>query len=181
MQSNEFDELYSQVSRLSKLLATAYRDVTGEDLDLEGVVRHYPLVALGVAAGAGALGGWWAARRFRKQLPPPAPRSQVEMTLESLRDFSSRWKAAGQRAPGQGSGMAWEYLEQLLKSFPDKTKEEGKPAKNWLDTVLEPKLKEGMDTFVSNLSRNKMGAYFRQQIQRLESGDDTRLEDPESP
>jgi hypothetical protein len=189
MPSDEFDELYLQANRLSKILVSAYRDITGEDLDLEGIVRHYPLVALGLAAGAGALGGWWVARKFQPQLPPPRPRSQLDTALDSLRDIGAKFKAAGQGAPGD-EATPWEYVERLLpgalealrKTFPDANIGQGaSPGKNWLDTVLEPELRAGLDNVVSNLSESKVGLYFRQRMRRLGKGKDTRLEDQEGP
>jgi len=190
MPSDEFDELYSQASRLSKILVSAYRDVTGEDLDLEGIVRHYPLVALGLAAGVGALGGWWAAGKFQSRLPPPRPKSQFDTALESLRDIGARFKAANQGASGESPATSWEYLEQFLpgalealrKAFPEANTGQAAPrGKNWLDTVLEPELKAGLDNVVSNLSESKVGLYFRERIRRLGNGKDIHLEDSDSP
>ena len=190
MSSDEFDELYSQANRLSKILVSAYRDITGEDLDLEGIVRHYPLVALGLAAGAGALGGWWVARKFQAQLPPPTPKSQLDTALDSLRDIRAKFRAAGEGAPGETPARPWEYVEWLLpgalealrKTFPDANIGQGaSPGKNWLDTVLEPELRAGLDNVVSNLSESKVGLYFRQRMRRLGKGKDTRLEDLDGP
>ena len=190
MPSDEFDELYSRASGLSKILASAYRDVTGEDLDLEGIVRHYPLVALGLAAGAGALSGWWVARKFQAKLPPPAPKSQLDTALESLRDIGAKFKAAGQRAPGETPATPWEYAERLLpgaldalrKAFPDANIGRGASSgKNWLDAVLEPELKAGLDDVVSHLSESKVGLYLRQRMRRLGNGRDTHLDDPDGP
>ena len=69
MQGDEFDDLLRQARHVGKILTAVYKEVTGEELDLEQAVRHYPLVALGLAAGAGALAGWWIGRGSAKQLP----------------------------------------------------------------------------------------------------------------
>ena len=86
MQSDDIEELFSQAGHFLKLLRRAFEDVTGEDLDIETAIRHYPLVAVGLAAGAGMLGGWTLARRSKPQLPPPKPR----LSFDSLRDIRSR-------------------------------------------------------------------------------------------
>src|SRR5437868_8532970 len=116
MDSDDIEEIFSQAGRLLKFLDTTFRDVTGEDLDLESAVRHYPLVALGLAAGAGALGGWFLGRRSRLQLPPPAP--EPKRPLDSLRDITSRLqlpqKPAEDTPPGQEPRHPMEYLEQMV-------------------------------------------------------------------
>src|SRR5437588_8982191 len=85
MEQRDFDELIDQIRVLGTSFARAYRDITGEELNIEGVIRHYPIVVVGVAAGAGAVGGWFFARRGRKQLPPvqpmPSPLEYVERLL----------------------------------------------------------------------------------------------------
>lgn len=180
MNSNEFDDLMAQAKHIGKVLATLYEDVTGEEFDLEGAIRHYPLVALGLALGAGALGGWWIARRARPQLPPaPPPKSQ----LDSLRSLGARLRPRTEPAPGQEPVGPLDYLEHLVPGgvdkvreyLPDVTPEEATAmAKEWLDTFVEPRLKQSFDNLDS-----KLGAFFKQQLQRLE-GDD-RPEEPPAP
>jgi hypothetical protein len=181
MNSNEFDDLVAQAKQIGKVLATLYEDVTGEELDLEGAIRHYPLIALGLALGAGALGGLWITRRARSQLPPPPqPKSQLDSTFDSLRSLGARFRQRSERTPGQEPVGPLDYLEQLLPGGVDKVREflpEVTPeeatavAQEWLDSFVEPKLKQGLDNL-----ENRFGAFFRQQLQRLED-----KEGPEEP
>ncbi|MBV9282334.1 MAG: hypothetical protein JOZ41_19810, partial [Chloroflexi bacterium] len=159
--------------------------VTGEDFDLESAIRHYPLVALGVAAGLGAVGGWWLGRRSRPQLPAPQPKSQLESTFESLRDLGSR---LAHPSPGdQGHEGPLGYLEQLVpegletvrKALPELTSEETiSQAKTWFETVVEPKLKEGLDNVVS---QSRVGSFLKDVLRQADTSEETHLPDPEDP
>lgn len=161
MEQRDFDELVNQARQIAKQLGAVYRDVTGEDLDLEGIVRHYPLIAVGIAAGAGALGGWLAARRAQRRLPPP-PSSHKHTPLEYI-----------ERLLPQG-------VERAREMLPDVVSEEvAERAEAWVEEVLQPRLKEGVESVMANMSETRWGLYLRQTIERLESGEDRQLEDPE--
>ena len=54
-------------------------------------------------------------------------------------------------------------------------------AKTWVDTVLEPKLRQGIDTMATNVSESKFGSFFRQTLARFEETEDHTLDDPEAP
>lgn len=164
MDSQEFEELFKQARQLTGAMRTLFREVTGEELDLEAAIRHYPLVTLGIAAGAGALGGWWVGRKSRPQLAPPEPKRNLP------------------------SGNPLGYIEQLFPEGIDKVKnllpesiseEAADMAKTWVDDVLEPKFREGLETVVGNVSETKFGLFFKQALQHLESHEDHDLEDPE--
>ena len=174
MESDDIEEIFSQAGRLLKFLDTTFRDVTGEDLDLESAVRHYPLVALGLAAAAGALGGWFLGRRSQPQLPPPTPESK--RPIDSLRDITSRFQLPQKPAeeapppPGQEPRHPMEYLEQLVPEgmerirsiLPDVTPDEAAAvAREWMDTFMEPKLKQGLESVVANVSESKFGEYLK--------------------
>lgn len=172
MNSNDFDEIFSQAGNLLKLLNKVFEGVTGEPLDLESAVRHYPLLAVGLAAGTGAIGGWLLARRSSPQLPPPAP----SRPLDSLPDIRSKLRPAEETGPAQQPVHPLEYLEQLVPEgldrlrnvLPDVTSEEASAlAREWAD-VLEPKVKQGLDTVVANLSESRFGIYFRRRAQRTD-------------
>jgi hypothetical protein len=159
MEQHDFDDLMAQARQVAKQLAGVYRDVTGEELDLESMVRHSPLVAVGIAAGFGALGGWFVARRTQRQLPPPKP---APNPLESV-----------ERLLPEGIEKVREILPGVV---PDDAAD---VARAWMEEVLEPKLKEGVDNVVANVGETRLGMFIRQTIQRLETGEDRTLDDPE--
>lgn len=160
MDPSDFDELLNRARDARHLLETLYKDVTGEDLDIEGAVRHYPLLAVGLAAGAGVLGGWWLGRKQQPQLPPPPP----------------------ERAPSrfEGLGNPFEMLEGFIPGAAEKVRErmpevvvseEVKTiARTWISGVLEPKLKgTGNDA--------TLGGILRHVVQRMDTSEDIELED----
>lgn len=160
MQQDDFDQIFGQVQQVTRVFVGLYRETTGEDLDLDGIVRHYPLLAVGVVAGAAAVGGFLAGRRSVKQLPPPR-----------------------QELPNP-----FEYVERLLPDGIEKVREllpeaiadeAAATARTWVDEVLEPRLKEGVDAVVANVAETRFGSFLKQTIERLEHGEDTQLEDPE--
>src|SRR5437763_10932800 len=136
MEQSDFDELIQGAKQFGAHLATVYRELTGEDLDIETAIRHYPLVAIGVAAGAGAVGGWFVARRGRKQLPapsPPPPPSPPHLSYVER--------------------LIPEGLERVREILPESFAEEAATqARAWVEDVLEPRLKEGMESAVSNFN-----------------------------
>src|SRR5947209_468928 len=69
--SKDFDELFEQAGLIARALRDAYKDVSGEELDLEAALKNYPLLIIGTAIGTGALAGWWIAHR--RQPPEPSP------------------------------------------------------------------------------------------------------------
>src|SRR6516164_6001517 len=71
MEQRDFDELIAYARQAGQLQKTVFKDLADEELDLESAVRNYPVLALTLAAGAGAAAGWWAAHRRRAALPPP--------------------------------------------------------------------------------------------------------------
>lgn len=149
MQPRDFDDLVARVRQVAAVFGTIYQDVTGEEFDLEGAVRHYPLVSLGVAAGAGLLAGVWIARRPQAQLPPPPPPTP---------------------------SRPFDYLEQLLpqplermrRAFPEMMGDEaGAVARNWFDSVIEPGLRDTLES-------TKFGLFLRRALDRPdESGTET--------
>src|SRR5437588_942758 len=71
MDSSDFDELIDQAKQIGKMLGDLFEEVTGDEFDLEGTIKHYPLIALGLGLGAGTIAGWWVGSRRRPALPPP--------------------------------------------------------------------------------------------------------------
>lgn len=159
MEQKDFDELLEQVRILGQSFVHAYQDVTGEELDLESAIRHYPLIAVGLAAGAGALGGWLFARRRQKQLPPP-PASPKPL------DFMERLVPDG--------------FEKVRDLLPESLAEDAAAsARTWVDQVLEPTIKEGLQSAVENVEHTRFGVFLKESLRRLEGGDDHHLPDPE--
>lgn len=150
MQSSDFDDLLARWRQFSGILATVYRDVTGEELNLESAVRHYPLVALGVAAGVGFVAGQTLARRSEHQLPPPPP-------------------TRGSSSFEQFLPAPFERVRELL---PEWSAEEAEAqARVWIDTVIEPRIRETLES-------TRFGSFLRRTREGRDE-DDTAEQDPE--
>jgi hypothetical protein len=128
----DYDELFTHARHVATLLATLYRDVAGEELDLETAIKHYPLIAVGLAAGLGTLGGLWLGRKLSPQLPPPSrpgPLDRLEQYLPIP-------------------------LDRVMDFIPETTIEGVTDvAREWMGTVLEPRIKEVTDGPFGNLVR----------------------------
>jgi hypothetical protein len=189
MESSEFDELLKQAKQILSQLKEAYREVAGEELDLEGAVKHYPLLALTLAAGVGAVGGWFVGRRMRPppqplQLPPPKPQSRLDRTWQSAREMGEKLKERHDAAPEGSPPTPLDYLETLMPEkmehvreiLPEGTTEDmAARAREWMDTRVEPKLQQGLE----RAAGSKLGVFVRETLQRLESrqNGDTELPD----
>ncbi|MDQ2742744.1 MAG: DUF883 C-terminal domain-containing protein [Chloroflexota bacterium] len=137
MEPSSFDDLLAGWRQFSDILSTVYKDITGENLDLESAVRHYPLLTLGAAAGVGFVAGQFLARRSQTRLPESPPPRQPEL----LPQFPA--------AP----------LERLRELLPEWNAEEAEAqARAWIDTVVEPRLRETFDN-------SRLGAFFRRTIE----------------
>lgn len=191
MDSSDFDDLIGQAKQIGKVLGDLFEEVTGEELDLEGAIKHYPLIALGVGLGVGAIAGWWVGSKRRPALPPPdalpqvSPPSGLGRLGELLKGIQS--SSTGE---GEGTNHPRDVLENLFPSgvekvrdvLPDVVSEEAAAmAKTWVDTVLEPKLRQGIDSMTTNVSESKLGTFFRQTLARYEETEDHHLDDPEPP
>jgi hypothetical protein len=159
MDPKNFDDLFSQAGTILRALRDAYEEVLGEELDIESGLKNYPLLVIGLAAGAGALGGWWIARRSASPaLPPPREQGQTTTPLD--------------------------YLERLFPKQVNKVKdvlpegaadEAAAAAKHWLEGILEPKFKQS----VENAGETRFGSFLRETIRRFEQGEDRTLDDPQ--
>ncbi|HLJ68448.1 MAG TPA: hypothetical protein VKX16_13920 [Chloroflexota bacterium] len=160
MDSREFDELLDAAKQVSRILRTVFADITGEDISLDSALRNYPLVTLGAAAGLGAVAGWWVGHKRRPALPPPPrPASHPLDYLEQ---------------------MLPEGMSKLLRSMPDAvTEEAGAAAKNWVDSVLEPMVKQRLDNVAESVATSKWGSLLRQAMERMDPGGDIQLDDPQ--
>lgn len=156
MDTGEFDELFESATTVLRAIRNVYGEVVGEEFDLESALKNYPLLLLGVAAGAGFLGGWWAARRRGpKALPGPAAAGTAPLdVLERL-------------FPAQ--------VGKLRAVLPEGAADEAaNAAKQWVDSVIEPRLKERLDA----ASGSRFGLFVRDTFQRFDRGEDRTLDDP---
>jgi hypothetical protein len=183
MESNDFDEFVVHARRVFTQLRETYKEVVGEELDLEAAIRHYPLVAVTVALGVGALGGWWVGRKLRpepqalpppRSVPAPSPQSRLDRTIRSAHDLSEKLKERRNDAPEGSPPRALDYLGAML---PEGAAEEAAArAREWADTRLEPALQKGLERAASS----KFGAMVRESLHRLEKtqSGDTEQSDP---
>jgi hypothetical protein len=155
MESNGFDELFGQAGEVVRALRSVYSDVTGEELDLESALKNYPLIVVGLAAGAGFFGGWLIGRRNPAALPPPA---STETPTGSPLDAIERF------LPNQ-VGKVRDALPEGLAD------EAASVARKWVDGVLENGLKDA--------SASRFGSMLRDTFRRTEQSDDTTLDEPE--
>ncbi|MGH2443867.1 MAG: hypothetical protein ACRDFX_12000 [Chloroflexota bacterium] len=158
MASSDFDEVFGQARHILSIVTATYKDVTGEDLDLEGGIRHYPLLALGFAAGAGALAGYWYGRKSHPQLPPPPPEPPIDATIQRL----------GDAIP--------DALNRVRDALPEITVPD--EVKNRAKTWMESQFNQSIDKVAENVD-GKLSSWFGRAMQRTEPDEDTTLRDPE--
>jgi hypothetical protein len=158
MEQNDFDELIGHLRLLGQSFSHAYSEVTGEDLDVESAIRHYPLVALGIVAGAAGVGGFLLGRRGQKKLPPPS---------ESNPLLQREWHLP-------------EGLDRMRELIPESLVEDATAsARTWIEEVLEPSIKEGLQSAVEEVEHTRFGVFLKESLRRLEGGDEHQLPDPE--
>lgn len=145
MDSDELEELTRQAAQVARLALAAFEGLSGEPLALDRAIRRYPVLLLSVAVGVGATAGWWLGRKGAKQLPPRA-------------------------------ASPLEYLDRVMPAL-DKAREllpSEEEATTWLDTVVEPRLREGLET-LSGGTGHALNDVFR----RIRGASDHELADPE--
>lgn len=166
MESNDLNELLAQMRSATGLVQTLYADLTGEEFDVESAVRHYPLVALGLAAGVGVAAGWWLGRKGRPELPapPPEPTRPAQRALEYVEEV----------LPGAVE-RARAHLPEIVLSDAARAR-----AKTWLGNILERELQQGIDRWADGADA-RLGSLFRRATERLDPEPEVRLDDPEPP
>jgi hypothetical protein len=173
MNDHDFDELFKQAQQVGRQLGAVYREVTGEDLDIDSAIRHYPLFAVGLVAGAGLIGGYWLGRRGQKQLPPP-PKQQG--SLDRLRELNDRRREAAERGE---SLSPLDFVEHLLPPGME-LEDAAQSARDWAGKQLEPRLREGVESVLGNMADFHFGSFLRQTIRRADMSEDQQIEDPEN-
>jgi hypothetical protein len=153
MENLDFADLFSQAKQFNEHFAGVFKEVTGEDFDLETAVKHYPLVSLGLAAAVGVLGGWWVASKQRKSLPPAETH-----IAERGGTFFERVERI---FPGG--------VESFRRSVPEvPTEKTAAVLAGWMDQVVEPRLKKGLENLTTGLLEGKLGAYLKQTFESSE-------------
>lgn len=192
MDTSDFDDLIGQAKQIGKMLGDLFEEVTGDEFDLEGTIKHYPIVAIGLGLGAGAIAGWWVGSRRRPALPLPEPTLLPESESGSgFGRLGDLFKGIQSSAKGMGEGTSHPRnvldsifpsgIEKVRDVLPDVVSEEAAAmAKTWVDAVLEPKLRQGIDSMATNVAESKLGSFFRQTIARYEETGDHHLDDPET-
>ncbi|GAC1463734.1 MAG: hypothetical protein NVS2B16_01220 [Chloroflexota bacterium] len=173
MESRDFDELIAAAQQTGRVLAALLDGATQEDIDLGRAIRNYPVWTLAFVAGAGALGGWWLARAHQSQAPAPEPPTPSEAARALLADAGNRLRERAQELVGP-QYAAREYVDMLLPGGVEAEaviEEAGAAARAWVDTVLEPKLKDGFDQAVSSLSRSRISGFLRSPRQDSQADD----------
>lgn len=167
MDMSNFDDLLAQGRQIAHALTSAYEEATGEEFDLESGIRHYPLAALGIAVGTGALAGWWLGHRTAPQLPSPA--------VEQLQDIpqASAFERLEQAIPETVSRLR-EALPEITVS--DEVKER---MLSWASTTLEKQFQQNVDSLAETLDA-RLSGFFRRGLQRLDSQPEVKLDDPVS-
>ncbi|MGH2449341.1 MAG: hypothetical protein ACRDFS_12165 [Chloroflexota bacterium] len=161
------------------LLVTVVETITGEELDLDAAVRHYPLLAVGAAFGGGTLLGWFVGTKLSPATAPPRPmENQLQQLLpESVEKMRTRLPEeidrVRERLPGE--------LDRLRERLPEITVDQAMTrARGWLDSVLEPKLKQGLESAAESVPDQTLGGILRNAAGRLGNGSDADGEvDPE--
>jgi hypothetical protein len=182
MDADDFNELLVNARQVGKLVAAIFEGATDEDFNLEAALRRYPVVSLSLAAGAGMLGGWWVARRTRStpQISPPKPPSRVATLAEQARELTAELKTRTEAARRQSPEDPLAYIDVVMPGGADRVREflpEGTAdevaaaAKSWLDTFLEPRLRQGAESLRANAGNGRFGLFMRQTIERWEEPD----------
>lgn len=177
MESSEFDELVGSAQQVGKLLAALLDGIAEEDVDLGRVLRQYPVWTIAFAAGAGAVAGWWFGRRGGPSAAPLQPPPVTEPERSVLEDAGSKLLERAEEFI-ETHPQAREYLDILLPEGVEPgmvVEEVTAAARSWVDTVLEPKLREGLDQVSENVSRAKFGDFLRQARKYVE------MDDPDDP
>lgn len=154
MESDDFEDLLVEARRAAKLFTTLFRNITGEEFSVESSVRHYPLVALGLAAGVGAVSGWWLGRSRARQRPQLKPKRRMDLIAETVRELlPERLPAPREVARDLAAG------------------DRAAMAKTWLDTVLEPKFRQGLESVISNIPDGTVRVYLKERVWPVRRGE----------
>ncbi|PZS02627.1 MAG: hypothetical protein DLM70_10155 [Chloroflexi bacterium] len=167
MESPEFDEILKSAMQTGRLLAALLEGAADADVDFGKTIRNYPLWATAFAAGAGMLGGWWLGRKTLPQ-PPPKQLSAGESARALLEDSVAHLRRR------VDDTVRSEHLERLLPESVDAERlldNAGEHARAWINTVAEPRVKDGLQQLTANVSQGKIGDLLRQAARFVEMGD----------
>jgi hypothetical protein len=64
-----------------------------------------------------------------------------------------------------------ERVRHLLPEVPPEAEEAAEKARTWVDEVLEPKLKQGLENVASNIPESRLSSFLKQTIERLDGNE----------
>jgi hypothetical protein len=162
--SDDFEAFLAQARQIREVVERVYEEVTGEKLDLESAVRHYPLLTLGLVAGTAGAAGWWLGRKKARQLPPNTTMLDgTQAPLQRLED---------------GLPKTVDRFRRLLSEL--MTSDEAKrAAKHWFVQSVEPKLRHKIDNVSERLDRS-ISDVLQRGFNKSDGQRDVHLDDPPS-
>jgi len=163
----DLEELAKRAAFVARILRILYRGVAGEELNLESGIRHRPLLSLGIATGIGALAGWWLSDRASHRWPPPPEPTPLDYLDEIIPGGLDRVR--NEIIPGG--------VERVRGALPASREEAVSNARAWLDTVLEPKIKEGLESVAENVPEDRVRTFLRDAARRLGNDDGQQPEE----
>ncbi len=161
--AEDFETLWGQARDVRDVFDRVFREVTGEDFNLEAAVRHYPVMALGIAAVIGGVIGWRAGRRSLRALPPPSAETPRRAFVNELGAILPR---------------SVEHARQKLPEIAA-SEEARAAARKWFQSAIEPRLRRNIDNLSDRLDQ-RISDLLADDRGNPRHGQDFRLDDPES-
>lgn len=177
-------DLAKRAAFIARILRILYRGIAGEDLTIESGIKHRPLLSVGLATGVGALAGWWLSDQVhRRSLPPPEPTAFDYLSdilpggLDRVRNeiIPGVDRVRNEIIPNGMDRVRNEIIpggvERVREALPASREEAVSNARSWLDTVLEPKIKEGLESAADNVPEDRVSTFLRDAARRLGTDD----------
>lgn len=163
MESKEFDKLLITARETGMLMAMLLEGAADAGVDLRRATRNYRVWATALAVGTAAMGGWWVARRQQlRELPPPPP-TPAETARSFIEDAGSKLLKRVEESVSQPNVR--QAIEHLLPADiePEVLVEQAEEkARTFVDTVLEPRLREGIASLDTTLNEGPWSDWINQ-------------------